>query len=481
MITTCCYCREDFKHLNVVVIFPVSTSPGSGFGSRRIKSPNGSCGSFSVICTTRLSTAKTCITADLSVQNAHFKHNQSKQSQGLDVDLLCLKLEAAKREQDAARSRQRRREAAKQYAHVPRNAASQLLSTTAPPIHGEVSVRRIRSDDKSMRHCFADGKPSVNPKRLYAALNMGMSESEVMALADEFVQISISEGVEHVVDRTPRQQVSAWNNEGVKSRRTDMQEKYAPIAGREDLIVEHIEEVVEQQGPMRTYKPGDAAKRRSQIQAKNDPNAGRKDAVVVHVEEVVEEATPIRTYHPGDAAKRRSQLRDKKLLPVNHSSLTRHSMTRHSMTRHSMNDLQHPAATCNDTPAFRHSLHNEYTVSFDLNCLVEDAEFQSRNFLQQPRFNPHDRPHWAQSSECGDEFRHLLNLPLVQKKDKAHAVHEEAKKVLEGGVATNRRPVQQRQKSLGDLPENLVSEAVARIKKQERARMRQSIVGFLKR
>jgi len=185
-----------------------------------------------------------------------------------------------------------------------------------------------------------------------------------------------------------------------------------------------------------------------------------------------------RAYRPGDAAKRNAAKRssmngDFKFVAIKHGSQTVYERV----------DNPHKAATGPDlfaneleqVPEYRAARDREVEMPYDL-PQPDDNEEQPLG-TQRPKILPHDRPHWAQQSQCGDDMRsHLLHIPLHRNRDKADAP---AQKQL--GV---KRPETLRRHSSAPSQKQegtMINEAVTLIKKGERKQRRQSVMSFFKK
>lgn len=301
--------------------------------------------------------------------------------QPFDVTLLCTKLEDHRRKLDTGRSRPQQRNAIPEPSYVPQNAANQFAATTTP-VRREQGAQAKRSSTTSWPKStfMADGKPCVNPKQLRAALSIGMSEAEMLATGSN----------DPVHQSIPPDDARSPPKERSRSRTRCSAEN--PVSQPSNA-----------EKPMRSYKPGDAARRRVQYVA------------------------------------------------VKHGSMTAYERV--------------------EVPGL--------PASQGLDALIEDAE---QHDLHRPTLHAYDRPNWAQASQCGDDMRRVLDFPLRRKHH--HAVPEEDVPNFTACVGAEMyegRPQLTRHKSENDAPVNLVNDAVAAIKREEKAKRRQSMLGFLKR
>nr|OQO29057.1 hypothetical protein B0A51_03392 [Rachicladosporium sp. CCFEE 5018] len=94
---------------------------------------------------------------------------------------------------------------------------------------------------------------------------------------------------------------------------------------------------------------------------------------------------------------------------------------------------------------------------------------------QRPNILRHDRPHWAQQSQCGDDMRSTLQIPGFGGRESHH----------NGTSAAGKRPGFLRRHSSAPHTKQqeatMISDAVKLIKKEERNQRRQSVMGFFKK
>jgi hypothetical protein len=90
-----------------------------------------------------------------------------------------------------------------------------------------------------------------------------------------------------------------------------------------------------------------------------------------------------------------------------------------------------------------------------------------------PKILSSDRPNWTQESQCGEDMDRLLHKTFGYSKSKIGEAQPAA--------TTTSRPNAARMRSTGSAPENLISNAVSRIKKEEKGRRRRTFIGFFKR
>ena len=174
------------------------------------------------------------------------------------------------------------------------------------------------------------------------------------------------------------------------------------------------------------------------------------------------DATPKK--RPNDTAKRRSQT-----LPLFKSKFM--FAKQDSPTTCEPKEVPPPSDSVMDLTGFE----NEYTISFDT-CHAREEICYSPESIQRPKLSPLGRPSWS----AGEGMRSLLSLSLPKrdKKDRTSVGLEEIKDSLEDDDAPPpiyRRPHTRSQTA----PENLLREAAARLKKEEKAKKRRSFGGLL--
>lgn len=200
-------------------------------------------------------------------------------------------------------------------------------------------------------------------------------------------------------------------------------------------------------------------------------------------------ANPQQQYIPGDAAKRNRAKRNSNLYQPERapSNAKARAAKNGSMTTWEVQDIPSYRKSLDDVPEFRKKRDAENEMPYLLPMPDDDEDRDSSLATHRPRLNPADRHDWSQRSQCGDDARHLLNLPLMRKKDRAQAAHADAQDASKpsmpaaGGLNATARPKYLRQKSQGDLPEKLIADAVKLIKQEEKARRRDSLLGLFKR
>nr|POE54222.1 hypothetical protein CFP56_63525 [Quercus suber] len=92
-----------------------------------------------------------------------------------------------------------------------------------------------------------------------------------------------------------------------------------------------------------------------------------------------------------------------------------------------------------------------------------------------PKLAPHDRHNWAQASQSGEEFRQHFSLLLNRGGRKEHSPPPPVP------ASIQKQKDKQRQQSAGELPANLINDAVRLIKQEEKVKRRNSLVGFFRK
>ncbi|KAK5120281.1 hypothetical protein LTR85_006487 [Meristemomyces frigidus] len=329
----------------------------------------------------------------------------------------------------------------KRASYVPQNAAKHFAATTTPmSTEASADLKRARSTKERIKPDFhPESMPTVNPKQLTAALSLGMSESEVGAAA-----AAAEPGAE------PKGAPAHLTVPAAHKTRANRQSRVVRTATEENRL---------------------RSKARSQ-----SPDAD-------------EQVHPMSSYKPGDAAKRAADRRKSQIMPSHGRLIT---------VDHGATTTQHREYTLE----FSDPKRTEIPDAFDFAIAEDDAHHtdshhhshhfdsqQQHHVVHRPALKPHDRHNWAQESQAGDEMRHHLHRPHFGRRkssSKTAADREDARQALEGGSSgsNSQRPSgPARHKSADTLPDTqaLVSDAVRLIKKEEKAKRRQSIVGFFKR
>lgn len=216
---------------------------------------------------------------------------------------------------------------------------------------------------------------------------------------------------------------------------------------------------------------GDRAKRNSSDRRGSIPDTG------VH-------RSTSRGYRPGDAAKRNAAKRasmnaDFKFVAIKHGSQTVYERVDNPHKPTAGAELF--ANELEQVPEHRTARDREVEMPYDL-PQPDDDEYRPLG-TQRPKVLAHDRPHWAQQSQCGEDMRsHFLHIPVHRNRDKTDspAQKQSAAKRPEtlrrhSSAPHSSAPHQQQQEG------TLISEAVKSIKKEERKHRRQSVMSFFKK
>lgn len=217
---------------------------------------------------------------------------------------------------------------------------------------------------------------------------------------------------------------------------------------------------------------GDLAKRNSSDRRGSIPDTG------VH-------RSTSRGYRPGDAAKRNAAKRasmnaDFKFVAIKHGSQTVYERVDNPHKPTTGADLF--ANELDQVPEHRAARDREVEMPYDLPQPDDDEDRPLGT--QRPKVLAHDRPHWAQQSQCGEDMRsHFLHIPVHRNRDKSEAAPAQKQSGTKRPETLRRHssaphssaPHQQQQEG------TLISEAVKSIKKEERKQRRQSVMSFFKK
>ena len=399
---------------------------------------NGTNGGTARTCKLSFMQIEPAFLTDPSLQYANFENDASKQKLSLDVDLLCAKLEAAKWEQDeAARRRRQKRRALRNSNCIPQNEANEVMWASTRMLQGIDRPRRSDSTEKAKTQPTRDVRRGADQQSIYAAINNWISENEAIRHA----AVMSTPGLDCLdTDNRPHSRRSSIGDIGAtRPKLVKDKSKRRSLANFLDLVTSPTEKS-SQTPQKKSERPGDSASRRSET----DPLVRRKP------------------------------------LPVSRGSWTtyeRIEIPRHSIAQDEI--VESPMGFV-----------NEYTVSYDTCELREEYGRLSDCSLRSNR-QSHDRPLWVERSRSditGLRNRSLLNVPSMLKKDKTQAKCEEVlaelpaltesqglSETLDYTARTRYRPAHVRQKS---SPENMITDAVTKIKQEERAKKRQTILGF---
>lgn len=363
---------------------------------------------------------------------------RAKQNTSLDVELLCSKLEAYKREQDIVLIRRGKRDALRSGRFMPKVAAKQFTATATPLRQDSTRDKHTSLRRESTSEPVTRSGPLEQDRRC-KAMSFGVHDNRAIAAIVE--ERMGGKGMEIRRQDATSRDMSAEQYEPVGSapRKT---KAGATQPSRHSLI--HRTELWSKPLIPRRHSSRNIGAQSEQSAL----NANERD--VNEPTEAKESCTGI--YRPGDAAKRRSICEDgikdtKTILSHDHftNNILEDTLLYHSLDHYS----KHPLP------------------------ILEESERSSQS-LQRPKLLPHDRPDWCQRSQNGSSS-HLLHIfSRTQKKaDDAYA-----------GKAQSDLPV----RGLNETPERLVVEnghliadAVKIIKDQERLRKRQSVVDFFRK
>lgn len=166
-------------------------------------------------------------------------------------------------------------------------------------------------------------------------------------------------------------------------------------------------------------------------------------------------------YRPGDAAKRRT-MADPAPHPI-------HWPNEQTSAKRELRPASFHAIT-----ESRLSRFLEEEVSLD--AAIPEVD-ESLLVNPRPTLVPHDRPNWSQQSQDGDDFRYTLNsfFPRPARK----AVQTIRHSSILAPFAEPKAPSPK--KYTGPQNEHMIADAVKIIQKQEKAKRRESVIGFFKK
>jgi len=306
------------------------------------------------------------------------------------------------------------------------------MKETGPGLKASKSTRAKRHsvDPAAERfstvpHSSADGKPVLNPKQLHAALQIGMSETEVITEPLSLVRLNSKDDLGH------QDSLSA-----TKERRSS-----APDAAPK------------RSASMKAYKPGDAAKR----------NATKRSSVLL-----MDSSRLVAVKHGSQTVYERLEIPD----PFNEADEEPQHLPAWRAQRDREAQMPYDLPP-HDVPAYRAQRDREAQMPYDL----PNPEEELPSGAHRPKILQSDRPNWAQESQCGDEMRHhFLQVPIL---------HKRREKPAEQQATAPKRPAPPRRHS--SAPHSspaepmLIANAVKLIKKEERKQRRQSVIGFFKK
>ncbi|KAF2724156.1 hypothetical protein K431DRAFT_282425 [Polychaeton citri CBS 116435] len=356
--------------------------------------------------------------AEYSRQRSKQHQQQQQQQQPFDASLLCQKLEAHKREQDAVRRRRQQQRQAQQpqqqsqsksrsAAHfVPKSAAAQFAATTTPlktdAAATQRSLRRAASKEKRL---LRDNQPVLVTNQMIVTDDSKATGRE--ALAETTINIPSHKASSQLFSSSypPQQEqdVNATGNNKVQRSSSTNQQRSG-------------------------YMPGDAA-RRNHV----NPNGailngpGNRQSCIANATSY--RAPPHRNPRDAPAKDPWSAL------------------------------LANPAATAAAAVVERHG--------------TSTPNSRSSTDQVRPRLS-HDRPNWCQESQSGEDAKHMLQISGL--------MHRKAKEVVASAFPGEREVAPKRNGSGGDgVSETLINDAVRIIKKEEKDKRRVSIMGMFKR
>lgn len=125
--------------------------------------------------------------------------------------------------------------------------------------------------------------------------------------------------------------------------------------------------------------------------------------------------------------------------------------------------------------AYRQARDGAADMPYDL-YMDKEVDADEPLLSARPRLANRDRPNWAQDSQCGDDLPTMLHLPRLHhraKDGRAKADDRRSQSECRG------QPTAASQQRRGS--ENLIADAVKKIKKDDKLRRRTSVMAFFKR
>ncbi|PIB00960.1 hypothetical protein CB0940_01612 [Cercospora beticola] len=359
---------------------------------------------------------------------------RAKQNTGLDVELLCSKLEAYKREQDIVQIRRGKRDALRSGRFMPKVAAKQFTATATPLRQDSVRDKHTSPRRESTSEPVTRRGP-LDQDRRYTAMSFGVHDNRAIAAIVE--ERMGGKGMEiRRRDETSRD-LSVKQHEPVGSapRKT----KSVTAQPLRHSLIQRTELWSKPLIPRRHSSRNIGAQ---SDQSVLDPNERDASEPI----ETKESCTGI--YRPGDAAKRRTMPEDNKTI-FSHDHFTNDTL-QDTLLYHSLDHYSKPPLP-----------------------VLEESERGSQD-IQRPKLLPHDRPDWCQRSQ-NESSSHLLHIfSRSQKKgDDAYAGKRHSELPVRGLSEAPKRPVVENG--------HLIADAVKIIKDQERLRKRQSVVDFFRK
>ncbi|WPH05029.1 Hypothetical protein R9X50_00792700 [Acrodontium crateriforme] len=211
------------------------------------------------------------------------------------------------------------------------------------------------------------------------------------------------------------------------------------------------------------------------------PSKPYKDDAARHRELPISDH-PARSYKPGDAAKRNEKRRS-----------DQHSVT--NKPSGLLNEFHFPSEA--DQYEYRVQRYITDETPCHDQTLSDLSEETGRKTPPRPKLTANDRHNWAQQSQCGEDMRHILHFPRITSKNKdnakdksspdskhsltAAAVSAPLPVSTSADITARRRHTYEKHTADHVPPASLVSDAVQKIKTEERMNRRKSIIGFFKR
>ncbi|KAM3415625.1 hypothetical protein BST61_g9146 [Cercospora zeina] len=364
-------------------------------------------------------------------------HVRSKQNARLDVDLLCSKLEAYKKEQDIVLVRRGKRDALRSNRFMPQVAAKQFTATATPLRHDSARYKHTSPQRESASEPVTRSGP-LEQDHGYRAMSFAVHDNRAIAAIVEEKMRGKGRELRRLVSSS--RDLSAAQHEPTNdlSSATRTTKAVTSQSLRHSLIP-------------RTElwsKPLLPRRHSSKNLGAQSEHSSRKP----HERQVDAKEPCHGVYRPGDAAKRRFDCEDGR--KENNSTILSHD----HFTTHALQET-----------LLYHSL--EHYAKPPLPVLEESA--RSSQCLQRPELLPSDRPDWCQRSQNGNSPRLFHIFSRSQKTD------DDAYP----GRKHNDLPV----RGLNEVPDrhlvengHLIADAVKIIKDQEKLRKRQSVADFFK-
>ncbi|KAF2210959.1 hypothetical protein CERZMDRAFT_99130 [Cercospora zeae-maydis SCOH1-5] len=373
--------------------------------------------------------------------NEEEAHLRAKQSARLDVELLCSKLEAYKREQDFVLIRRGKRDALRSGRFMPQVAAKQFTATATPLQQDSTRKKHIPPRRESASEPITRSGP-LEQDHCYTAMSFGGRDNHATAAV-----------VEEKMGGTGKE----FRRRGSKSKDLCAEQHEAT----NDLLpATRTTRAVTSQSLRHSLIPRAELWSRPLLPRRHSSkNLGAQSDHSTRklnerqVNQHVDAKEPCYgVYRPGDAARRRSLCEDART--ENNRTIVSHD----HFTTHALQDT-----------LLYHSL--EPYAKTPLPVLEESA--RTSQSLQRPELLPSDRPDWCQRSQNGNSPRLLHIFSRSQKAaDDAYVGRKHIEIPVRGLSEVPDRPVVENG--------HLIADAVKIIKDQERLRKRHSVVAFFK-